>query len=337
MTLEENKNNKPSADETGQGGFVDFEGEQASDSSSEDFSAYMPTPEKYLQEQQALQEVHQPKDFEEILPRSKSLEKILKIADPDALKAVPAEKVAITEETRILDDSKYMPGQELPEQEPVEEPVEEVQQEPEVQEHQPIELEQPEPEYAELLPAAEPENAIIIDACPDAGSEDVSTSEFKYWQQQSSGLKTEQQDAEAGKNISDKDLIIDDFKDEDVKTFCAVCHLSNVILVTAFWVPFLMYLSKRSDPFVKFHAIQSIIYSLFLLLIGAVVVLSSSIILMGLQCPCVLCLILPVGLVVMGILWGYAIYIVVQVYKGIDFQIPYIAEAVYRIIELIEQ
>lgn len=357
MTLENDKNNMPPADQNNEGGFVDFETDSLSDNASDDFSAYMPTPERFQEEQQALKDAHKAKDYEELLPKNDSLDKILKSPDEKPQKKPPEEKELIKEEIQEpepvedpVDNSQYMQDQpeiEIPEEfttienaQPFSEEIidsqEQASQKPE--EEKPEQDQNQEVEYSELLPASDSESITIIDFEPDETCEKVA----QEAQEEKKITEPDQPEKESEKKSSPPpdlpahkdEVIIDDFGDKDIQTFCGVCHLSNVVLLTAFWGPFLMYLSRRENAHVRFHAIQSILYGFFFLLIGVIAVLISAVMITG--CACLLIILLPLLLVILGTLWGYAIFVVIQIYKGIDYKIPYICDITDKIISKLE-
>ncbi len=87
-------------------------------------------------------------------------------------------------------------------------------------------------------------------------------------------------------------------------------RLKGAISYVLLWVTgLIMLLLEVEDRFVKFHALQSIIYSLVLMLIGFVPV---------------------IGWVVFVLGWLYGIYGAYEVYMGREFKVPYIGEFVEK-------
>jgi uncharacterized membrane protein len=87
-------------------------------------------------------------------------------------------------------------------------------------------------------------------------------------------------------------------------------RLKGAISYVLLWVTGLIMLwLEVKDPFVKFHSLQSILYSLALMLIAFVPV---------------------IGWVVFIAGWLYGLYGAYEVYSGREFKVPYIGEFVEK-------
>jgi uncharacterized membrane protein len=87
-------------------------------------------------------------------------------------------------------------------------------------------------------------------------------------------------------------------------------RLKGALSYVLLWVTGLVLLFLEvDDRFVKFHALQSILYSLVLMLIGFVPV---------------------IGWIVFVAGWLYGLYGAYEVYSGREFKVPYIGEFVEK-------
>ena len=125
-----------------------------------------------------------------------------------------------------------------------------------------------------------------------------------------------------------------ELEDEETRFFCGVCHLCNPLIITIGWVPFLLYLTKADDYKVQFHAIQSFLFGisavlLFLILKAIALTLASF---------CVCLIILVPGILLLAFaFWVYAINTTVLVFRGKDFQIPYVCDIADWLYEFIHR
>jgi uncharacterized membrane protein len=103
---------------------------------------------------------------------------------------------------------------------------------------------------------------------------------------------------------------MDDSQNVTVSSETESRRLKGALSYVLLWVTGLaMLYLEVDDRFVKFHALQSIIYSLVLMLIGFIPILGWFVFILG---------------------WIYGIYGAYEVYSGRDFKVPYIGEFVEK-------
>ena len=287
-----------------------------------DDSSFMPTPEKFQAEQDALKKVHDPKDFSEVRPRN----------DYEDLDDIQEQKPEKIEQVKQVE--KFKPPVKKPvEPEKVEQKLEDNIVEPEQQKQTPVVPDKINNEIhkAEFIssdeidfeePKKEPPKETTEQTPAVINNEPVIKGSYTPKPKPQSKPKKQKKKVKFVKTLND-----------DESLFCGLCHLCNVLVVTAIWVPFFLYLTKSDNEKVAFHSIQSILFGaaviVVLILLGALSSLISG------TCGCMVLLTVPFMLLLYLAFWICAIYFSVETFRGFDYKIPYISIAAEKVIEFL--
>jgi len=118
-----------------------------------------------------------------------------------------------------------------------------------------------------------------------------------------------------------QNLTSTDKSDKDSRLLAAIAYLPLLSPI----IPILLLLIKKKDPFIKFHSIQSIAFTIVLMVGGLLISFTSSIfalVTLGIG----LLLILPI-LFVLGVIVVIAyLLLIYKAYKGEKFMLPFIGK-----------
>ncbi|MEW5818638.1 MAG: DUF4870 domain-containing protein [Cyanobacteriota bacterium] len=301
-------------DDLDKNGFKELENHSSS-IEEEGIDKYKPDPEKFIREQQALRESLKPKDYSELLHKD------------------PAITEEVLEEKKQTDNSLSIHSEDYEKLKAPSVSIENQQKTDSLRsklKDKQIELSENNSPYQETVSYDE-----LLDDEDDF--DNVDNDELKHKE------KTEIKHPEPVKRqIPPEELTSDkieygkkfELKDEDTKMFCGLCHLCNVLVVTAAWVPFLIYLTKSDNDKIKFHAVQSSIYGLAAIIISILATTISTILINFL---CLGCLLLPLATGLSLAFWGYAVFISMQTFGGKDYRIPVVGDVSYTLIKFLSE
>lgn len=287
-----------------------------------DDSSFMPTPEKFQAEQDALKKVHDPKDFSEVRPKN----------DYEDLEESLGEKQNTDKRVINVNQDDKAVKKVIP-SEIIEQKLEDNIDQPEQQKEIDVVQDEIENERnnAEFISSDE----IVFDHPKD----EPQTPEIKQPQKPVSsepvmkGSYTPKPEQKAKPKATKKKVRLVKTLNEDESMFCGLCHLCNVLVVTAIWVPFFLYLTRSENEKVAFHSIQSILYGAAIILIMVIYGALSSLI--SGTCGCMVLLTVPFLFLLCLTFWICAIYFSIETFRGFDYKIPYFSVAAEKVVEFL--